>query len=75
MSGFNFFNGTYRRTPTVSIRGNSKSETREELLERAQKERLKREVSYIQSSLTGFYMGEGCRHKAWVQHMHIIWGH
>ena len=49
MSGFTSFNGTYRRTPTVSFRGNSTSESREELLERAKKERVKREVR-IQSN-------------------------
>ena len=45
MSSFASFNGTYKRTPTVSFRGSSKTESREQLLERAQKERLKREVS------------------------------
>ena len=45
MSGFSVgFNGTYRRTPTVSFRGNSKTETKEQLLERAKKDRIKREV-------------------------------
>ena len=45
MSSFASFNGTYKRTPTVSFRGSTKTESREQLLERAQKERLKREVS------------------------------
>ena len=50
MSGFTSFNGTYRRTPTVSFRGNSKTESREELLERAQKERHKRETDRNQKA-------------------------
>ena len=50
MSGFTSFNGTYRRTPTVSFRGNSKTETRQELLERAQKERHKRETDRNQKA-------------------------
>ena len=50
MSSFTSFNGTYRRTPTVSFRGNSKTETRQELLERAQKERHKRETDRNQKA-------------------------
>ena len=46
MSSFASFNGTYKRTPTVSFRGSTKTESREQLLERAQKERLKREVCF-----------------------------
>ena len=37
-------NGDFRRKPIVSNRGASKKETKEQLLERATKERLKREV-------------------------------
>ena len=46
MSSFASFNGTYKRAPTVSFRGNTKTESREQLLERAQKDRLKREVRF-----------------------------
>jgi len=67
MSGFSSFNGTYRRIPTVSIRGNSKSETREQLLERAQKERLRRETDRVRKSaalkIQRYYRGHMIRQK------------
>ena len=66
MSGFSSFDGTYRRTPTVSIRGSSKSETREQLLERAQKERQKREVSIL--TFKWKTTGPGiCRQGSWIE--------
>lgn len=42
---FTNFDGAHRRTPNVSIRGASKKESKEELLERAHRERTRREVS------------------------------
>jgi len=41
---FTNFDGAHRRTPNVSIRGASKKESKEELLERAHRERTRREV-------------------------------
>ena len=38
------FNGEFRRKPVVSNRGASRKETKEELLQRATKERQRREV-------------------------------
>ena len=47
MFGKGNFNGQFRTTPTVSIRGATKSESKEELLRRAHDERLRREVNRI----------------------------
>jgi len=44
MFGKGNFNGQFRTTPTVSIRGATKSESKEELLRRAHDERLRREA-------------------------------
>ena len=44
---FNNFDGDFRRKPVVSIRGASKKENKEELLQRTQKERNQREVSFV----------------------------
>ena len=38
------FSGQFRRTPTVSIGGASKSESREEVIRKAQQERSQREA-------------------------------
>ena len=45
MFGKGNFDGQFRTRPTVSIRGATKSETREDLIRRAQEERSNREVS------------------------------
>ena len=55
MSSFASFNGTYKRTPNVSFRGSTKTESREQLLERAQKDRLKREVCFKDTIETNLY--------------------
>ena len=44
MFGKGNFDGQFRTKPTVSIRGASQSENREQLLKRAHDERLNREV-------------------------------
>ena len=44
MFGKGNFSGQFRRLPTVSIGGASKSESKEELIRRAQLERRQREV-------------------------------
>ena len=46
MFGKGNFDGQFRTKPTVSIRGASQSENREQLLKRAHDERLNREVIY-----------------------------
>ena len=56
------FSGQFRRTPTVSIGGASKSESREEVIRKAQQERSQREaerskhsaVLHIQAAVRGF---------------------
>ena len=56
------FSGQFRRTPTVSIGGATKSESKEELIRRAQEERKQREadrskdtaVLHIQAGVRGF---------------------
>ena len=62
MFGKGNFDGQYRSTPTVSIRGASKHENREQLLKRAHDERVSREadrrkataILSIQSLVRGF---------------------
>ena len=44
------FSGQFRRTPTVSIGGATKSESREELLRRAREERRRRETERSKDS-------------------------
>ena len=44
MFGKGNFDGQFRTTPTVSIRGATKSESKEQLLRRAHEERQRREV-------------------------------
>ena len=44
MFGKGNFSGQFRRLPTVSIGGASKSESKDELIRRAQQERRQREV-------------------------------
>lgn len=45
MFGKGHFEGQFRSRPVVSIRGASKHETKQELLERAHKDRANREVT------------------------------
>ena len=45
MFGKGNFSGQFRRLPTVSIGGASKSESKDELIRRAQQERRQREVN------------------------------
>ena len=40
------FDGQFRTTPNVSIRGATKSENKEQLLKRAHEQRSQREVPY-----------------------------
>ena len=62
MFGKGNFDGQYRTTPTVSIRGASKHENREQLLKRAHEDRVSREadrrkaesILVIQALVRGF---------------------
>ena len=50
-----FFDGQFRRTPTVSMGGASKKLTKEELLAKAQKEREQRQVSCQKTTFFPFF--------------------
>jgi len=79
MFGKGNFDGQFRSTPTVSIRGASKSESKEQLLQRAQEQRNLREVQRketsaaikIQSFVRGFLTR--CRHRQMVKHQLNTW--
>ena len=51
MFGKGNFDGQFRTTPNVSIRGATKSESKEQLLKRAHEERLQREVYFLECLL------------------------
>ena len=59
---FHGFNGEFRRKPTINVGGASKKESRTELFQRAQEERVKREVCwlygiiYVRTRLISIYL-------------------
>ena len=54
MFGKGHFEGDYRTKPVVNIRGFGKPESRDQLLERAHQDRIKREVEFCLLSSSSF---------------------